>query len=277
MFGVRGGHPEVFALVLLLLFPTAGFAAPVTVRETDPPALDWPFPATDFYEQWIAWRLSLGATLTRARMRHTYVRYDPSQENNFLGNLNDMHPDNGTAFGLIARYEISSWIAVEVANDFQADLDALNHDGESCDGTLQLRGWRAQAIVYGLAPEWIVRPYLGVGAEHVDANFRHSPWWHYGWSSPEDYRRYGNGTQTPRNGVMRFMDVEDPGYAPALTLGVCACLHRHVQLDAFMRWSDSDDARATFRRREGTNEHVVRTGAFPTSHVVYGLALCAIF
>ena len=277
MFGARGKCLGGLALSLMLLLPMAGFAATGAVRKTDSAGLDCPFDATDFYEQWVAWRLSLGATFTRARVRHTHVPYDPSQENNFLGNLNDMHPDSGTAFGLIARYEINSWIAVEVANDFQADFDVLNHDGESCDGTLQLRGWRAQAIVYGLAPEWIVRPYLGLGAEHVGAGFRHSPWWHYGWSSPEDYRRYGNGTRTPRNGVMRFMDVEDPGYAPALTLGVCACLHRHVQLDAFMRWSDSDDARATFRRREGTNEHVVRTGAFPTSHVVYGLALCAIF
>lgn len=264
------------AFVLLLLLPSVCLAAPAAARETDS-GFDWPFETTDFYEQWIAWRLSLGVALTRARVKHTYVKYDPSQENNFLGNLNDMHLDGGTAYGLVARYEITSWIAVEWANDFQAELDALNHDGDSCDGTLKLRGWRAQALVYALDPQWIVRPYLGLGAERVSASFQHSPWWHYGWSSPEDYRRYGNGSKTPRNGVMRIMEVEDPGYAPAITLGATACLHRHVQLDAFMRWCDSDDARATFRRREGTQEHIARTGSFPTSHTVYGLALSAIF
>ena len=235
------------------------------------------FDPQGFYEQWIVWRLSLGITLTKAHVRHRHVPYDPNQEHNFLGNINDMREHGDVALGLVARYEILPWFAIEAANDLRADLDACNRDGVSCDGTLQLRGWRAQALVFWPEPQWIVRPYLGLGVEHVDASFKHSPWWHYGWSSPEEYERDGNGSRSPHNGVMRTMDVKSPGFAPAISLGATVGLHRRAQLDAFVRWTDCDDAETTFRRREGRREHTMLTGAFPAEHIVCGIALSVVF
>ena len=235
------------------------------------------FDPMGFYEQWIAWRLSLGLTLARANVRHRHVPYDPKEENNFLGNINDMREHGDVALGLVARYELTPWLAVEAANDLSADLDARNRDGVSCDGTLQLRGWRAQALVFWPEPQWIVRPYVGLGIEHVSASFKHAPWWHYGWSSPEEYEIYGNGSLKPHNGVTRTMDVKNPGLAPAISLGATIGLHRHAHLDAFVRWTDFDDAETTFRRREYKKEQTLRTGAFPAEHIVYGLALSVIF
>ena len=238
---------------------------------------EWVFDPKGFYEQWFEWRLSLGVTFTRAYVRHHHVPYDPMEEHNFLGNINDMRDHGDVALGLVARYEITPCFAIEAANDLRADLDARNRDGVSCDGTLELRGWRAQALVFWPEPQWIVRPYVGLGVEYVNASFKHAPWWHYGWSSPEEYERYGNGSHRPHNGVTRTMDVKNPGLAPALSLGATVGLHRRAQLDAFVRWTDFDDAETTFRRREYNKEKTLRTGAFPAEHIVYGLALSFIF
>ncbi len=279
-FRPRARLRAVPAALTLVLCGICVSAAPLP-SETDVPAADddgaWVFDPQGFCEQWIVWRLSLGITLAKARVRHRHVPYDPNQEHNFLGNINDMREHGDVALGLVARYEILPWFAIEAANDLRADLDARNRDGVSCDGTLQLRGWRAQALVFWPEPQWIVRPYLGLGVEHVDASFKHSPWWHYGWSSPEEYERDGNGSRSPHNGVMRTMDVKSPGFAPAISLGATVGLYRHAQLDAFVRWTDFDDAETTFRRREGRREHTMLTGAFPAEHIVCGIALSVVF
>jgi cell wall assembly regulator SMI1 len=75
------------------------------------------------------------------------------------------------------------------------------------------------------------------------------------------------------------MYVKDPGYAPTLSAGATVGITRHVQLDAFVRWTDSDDVKAVFRRHDGTHsgEYTMLTGVFPAEHVVYGTALKAVF
>ena len=232
-----------------------------------------------FFEQWIEWRLSLGVSLTVADVLHRRVAYDPAQEHNFLGNINDMEEDYRAAFGLVARYEITPSIAVEAANDFRAKLEAGNNNGESFDGALKLSGWRAQVLLFWPEPDWIVRPYVGIGVAHVDAAFDHAAWWHYGWPSPGDYARYGKGSTKPHNGVTRTMYTNDPGFAPTLSAGATVGLSRHLQLDAFVRWTDSDDVDTVFRRRDKTHasEYTMRTGSFPSEHIVYGIALKGVF
>ena len=137
--------------------------------------------------------------------------------------------------------------------------------------TLTLLGWPE--------PDWIIRPYVGVGVEYVDASFEHANWWHYGWSSPEDYARNGHGSTKPHHGVTRTMVVKKPGCAPTLSGGVTIGVSRHVQLDAYVRWTDFDDAETVFRRRDPihSHEYTMRTGAFPAEHIVYGIALKAVF
>lgn len=207
------------------------------------------------------------------------MTYDENEEHNFLGNINDMHAKDDVVAGFVVRYELTRSLAIEAANDFRSDLEACNKDGESCDGVLKLRGWRAQALLFWPEPDWIVRPYVGVGVEYVDATFEHANWWHYGWSSPEEYEREGNGSTKPHHGVTRTMYVKKPGYAPTLSGGVTIGISRHLQLDAYVRWTDFDDAETVFRRHDRTRseEYTMRTGAFPAEHIVYGIALKAVF
>ncbi len=266
----RHAHPcAALFLGSLLAWPSAAVAK----------GADTPFEEPSFYEQWVEWRLSLGITLTSSDVRHRHVTYDATAEHNFLGNINDMHPKDNLVAGLVARYEFTPSLAIEAANDFRADLEARNKDGESCDGVLKLRGWRTQLLLFWPEPDWIIRPYVGVGVEYVDASFEHANWWHYGWSSPEDYARNGHGSTKPHNGVTRTMVVKKPGCAPTLSGGVTIGVSRHVQLDAYVRWTDFDDAETVFRRRDPihSHEYTMRTGAFPAEHFVYGIALKAVF
>ncbi len=279
-FRLRGRAISGAALLLGSLLPWQAAAAanlqdsPSSRREA-PPVLEEP----SFYDQWLAWRLSVGVTIASSEVRHRHVTYDKTEEHNFLGNINDMHPKDDLVFGFVARYELFPSLAIEAANDFRADLEARNKDGESCDGVLELRGWRAQVLLFWPEPSWIVRPYVGAGVEHVDATFQHTNWWHYGWPSPEEYARYGHGSTKPHHGVTRTMIVKKPGYAPTLSAGATIGISRHVQLDAYVRWTDFDDAETVFRRRDPSHsrEYTMRTGAFPAEHIVYGIALKAVF
>ena len=253
----------------------ADMAAPAARSDMAAPAAALEEPS--FYDDWIAGRLSLGVSLARGRVRHRHVPYDPKQENNFLGNINDMAEHGDAAVGFVVRYSLLPWLAVEAANDFRADLDARNMDGDSCDGTLRLRSWRAQAILLWPDESWAVRPWIGLGAEDVSASFAHADWWHLGWSSPESYARYGGGSKELRNGAERTMSVDDPGLSPVVSGGVSIRLCQHASLDAFARWTDCNDADVVFTRREGRREKTMRTGAFPAEHVAFGVALRAVF
>jgi len=305
--------PHAVSILLVALAATAAAnppdpAAPSRITRTVPPAAAQPAPAASsritrtpvsasarnaarpaparaepapeepsFYDDWIAKRLSIGLALTYGWVRDGHVSYDSTQKHNFIGNINDMDERDGVAVGLVARYAFLPWLAVEAANDFRCDLDAQNMDGASCDGTLKLRSWRLQAILLWPDETWAVRPWAGIGIEDVSASFSHAPWWHYGWSSPEDYARYGQGSKKPHNGAMRTMSVEDPGIAPVLSLGVTAELHRNVRLDVFGRWTGCDDVSVTFTRTEGHRVTIRRTGAFPAEHFAVGVALRAVF
>ena len=145
-FRLRGRAISGAALLLGSLLPWQAATAanlqdsPSSRREA-PPVLEEP----SFYDQWLAWRLSVGVTIASSEVRHRHVTYDKTEEHNFLGNINDMHPKDDLVFGFVARYELFPSLAIEAANDFRADLEARNKDGESCDGVLELRGWRNRA------------------------------------------------------------------------------------------------------------------------------------
>ena len=230
-----------------------------------------------FAETWIAGRLAVGPAVSRISVRDRHVPYDPEQPRNFLGNINDMQEDGCTGLGISVRYALLPWLAVEASGPGRADLRACNKDGESCDGTLRLRTWGARFLLRWPAEDWWVNPYAGFGFEHVSASFKHAPWWNFGWSSPEDYEKYGNGSKQPHNDASRRMELSSPGLTPCFSLGAAVRLHANAELDLFGSWTDSDDVDVVFHRTDGGFTRPMRSGAFPTKHVSYGVALRYVF
>lgn len=233
--------------------------------------------APSFYDVWIKGRLSIGPTYTKVSVKDTHIPYREDRQGLFIGNINDMQEDGTTGFGLAIRYEILPWLAVELAGLDRADLRACNEDGMSCDGTLEIRSWRAQGFLQWPFETVPVTVYAGAGAANVDTKFSHAPWWHYGWSSPENYDKFANGSTEPRNGAMREMDVDDAGYALVTTVGATLRLHDHLHLDVFWEKVDSDDIDVDFYRVTRYGKSHMLSGHFPTGYTAIGASLRYVF
>ena len=249
-------------------------AAKTDLKHTEPAPV---LVAPSFYDVWIKGRLSIGPTYTKVSVQDTHIPYREDRQGLFIGNINDMQEDGTTGFGLAIRYELLPWLAVELAGLDRADLRACNEDGMSCDGTLEIRSWRAQGFLQWPFETVPVTVYAGAGAANVDTKFSHAPWWHYGWSSPENYDKFANGSTKPRNGVMREMDVDDAGYALVATVGATLRLHDHLHLDVFWEKVDSDDVDVDFYRVMRQGKSHMLSGHFPTGYTAIGASLRYVF
>ena len=256
----------------------AAEAKPAALPAADEPAQDAALlRRPSFAETWIKGRFAVGPAVSQLSVRNRHVPYDPEQERNFLGNINKMEEDGCTGAGISVRYGLLSWLAVEASGPGRADLKAWNRDGESCDGTLRLRTWSARLLLRWPTDDGWFSPYAGFGVERVSASFEHANWWHYGWSSPQDYETFGNGSKEPHHSASRRMELSSPGVAPVVALGATIRLHENAELDLFGSWTDSDDVDVVFYRTDGRLTRRMRTGAFPSEHLSYGIALRYVF
>ena len=236
-----------------------------------------PLEPSSFYERFVANRLAMGISVAQTDMKKTHVPYDPAQRSNFLGNLNSLDETSTVGWGIVVRYDFCPYVAIECANDLHVEMDTLNRDGDSCDGALEMNGYRAQLLLRYPFEDIPVAPYVGLGLLFAETKYNYRNWWHYGWSSPADYETYGNGSRSPRNGASRWMDLDDPSPAPLLTVGLTVCLHRHCDLDLFYRYADVDPVSVDFYRKESGRRYPMRTGEFPLEHGSFGASLSFVF
>lgn len=233
--------------------------------------------APSFYDVWLKGRLSVGPMYSKADVQDTHVPFREDQEGHFIGNINDLQDQGASGFGLAIRYNLRSWLAVELAGFDRAELRACNKDGKNYDGTLELQSWRAQGLVQWPFETVPLTVFAGVGAAKVDAKFKHNPWWRYGWSVPDDYDRYGQGSTEGRNGVSRRMVLEKPSTALVATVGATLRLHDHLHLDVFWEKVDSDDIAVDFYRTAGHDTIHMLSGHFPTGYTAVGASLRYVF
>lgn len=231
------------------------------------------------WEKYISERLEVGISLANASMDKTHVPYDRSQHHNFLGNINNLDEDETLGIGIVVRYSFIDYLAVEASNDIHARLRTENMDGDTCDGAIELDGWRVQLIAkYPFDFDtFIVEPYLGLGLAFLSCSYSHENWWHYGWSSPEDYARNGHGSTSPHNGATRNMDLSDPDTTPVITIGSSFVVSDHVVLDVFWRDIDADPVKVDFYREENGRHVPMRKGEFPIAHSALGCSVRYLF
>lgn len=266
-------------LLLLLLAASIPLAAGAA-RPSNGGATPFAAPGEDdFYSRYVADRLSAGLAYTRSSFRKTHVPYDRTQKSNYLGNLNRLEEADVDGFGLSLQYDFSPQVALCLAKGTSASLRTWNADNSSCDGSLELSGYSAEVLFrHPIAVgDTILFPTVGIGAEYVTASYKASPWWHLGWSSPEDYEHFGNGSGQPRGGVVRQMSVEDPGVSPILSIGLTARVSGRCDVDLFWQCVGSADADASFYRQEGSRRFLMRDGSFPTEHTAVLLAVRYVF
>jgi opacity protein-like surface antigen len=260
---------KMIALVGSLLAVAAGAA-------TEQSAI-WPtFEAESFYDSYIRGRLHVGVSMTSSSAKTTTAPADTF----FLGNLNHMKPEERNEKGLNLQYDINDYIALSFANDTHLGVSLWNHYDESTDGSIEIDGMLFQVLLqYPFRFSDNARaltPYVGCGLMKLSTKWTDASWWHYGWSSPSDYKRYGDGSEDPHDGYSRWMILEEPSWAYAFSIGLSFQVLAHLDLDFFYRRVAVDDIDATFHIRHPTGI-ILREGSFPVDFSTLGFALRFVF
>lgn len=228
-----------------------------------------------FFETFIAGRLHIGASMSVSSADKRSVPHERA----FLGNLDTLDEDTKVGYGLNVKYDICDYFAVLFANDINIDLGAWNNGSLSKDGALLLNGFVLEGIVqYPLYvnDDCTVVPYIGLGVAEMTAGWRYANWWHYGWSSPEDYDTYANGSKEFHNHYSRWMIPDDPSAAFVWSAGLCLNVFQHLDLDFSYRHVNVDDIETNFRVRR-RNGPIMRSGAFPAKHSSFCVAVRYVF
>lgn len=231
----------------------------------------------DWYGTLFANRLSVGVAVSGSSMKKTRVPYDPTQENNFLGNINYLDESDMNGVGVVVRYELCPYLAFQFSNDLHAELGMWNHDHESRDADFVVDGNTYEALLMCPIDSIRCTPYVGLGVTDLSCSIDYNNWWHLGWSSPSDYDVYANGSTAARNSVSRQMIVSEPSSAFTLSVGVTVKLQRHIQLDVFYRKISADDATVDFSKVFGTVSKHMRDGYVPLECSCYGGAVRFVF
>ena len=228
------------------------------------------------YDSFIKGKLHIGAAYMSSTAKTTTA---PAGEY-YLGNLNNLQEEDMAGFGVNIQYDLCDYIALSFATGTHVELAAWNQMDESTDGSIVMDGMLYQIIVqypfrftdYGFA----FTPYVGFGIMNLSTEWSYANWWHYGWSTPEDYKHYGNGSTKPRNGYSRWMVIEEPSDPFTLTFGLAFQILEHLDLDFFYRQVPVDDIKATFHTKKA-NGPVMREGSFPAEFSTFGAALRYVF
>lgn len=236
-----------------------------------------PFDSWDsFYGTFIEGRLHLGLSYAKISMDKTSTPHEKA----FLGNIDTLKEDDTGQFGFTVKYDFCDYLAILFADDMRAELSAWNYDGASTDGSLILDGYTLQLLVqypFEIQQAYLkIVPYVGLGYSWISARWSYASWWHWGWSEPEDYEKYGNGEQKPHNGYSRWMLPEDPSTAFTWALGIDFTVYGHLGIDFFYRVVDLDDIDTDFRTH-APDGRLMREGSFPASFSAYGVALRYVF
>lgn len=234
--------------------------------------------SNSFYDLLVAEKLSVGAVYVQTKMDKTHVPFDPSQEGNFLGNINNLEEDEMGGLGFVVRYNLCRYVGLQVSSGTHIELGMWNNEHESRDANFVADGMTYELLL--MCPIDAIRttPFIGLGMTKFSCEIDYNNWWHYGWSSPRDYDAYGHGSTENRNGTSRWMKLTDePSDAFSFTAGLSFRLFRYAQVDVFYRTIDMDDCLIEFDRKAANNVQKMRSGYVPLKCSSYGVALRAVF
>lgn len=236
-----------------------------------------PVPATelDFYDQYLAYRLSFGIAYVHAAMSDKSGALSTSDEGTrtFLGHINRLSDDEMGGAAFLARYECTRNLAVELGFNPEITLGTWNDNLAGSDGSFSFRTLYAALLVEYPIEEYCLAPYAGFGLVRTSASMSTAEWWRRGYISPSAWRHRGE-----RSAVSREMSIDAPSIGFLLTLGITADLWRHISADLFYRYFATGDADADVycHYTNGGTLHSA-TGKFPTDHSLFGAALRLVF
>jgi len=211
--------------------------------------------------------LQVGVRATASRLRD-------SREEFFLGHINELEehsnllpyklyldwfflPDWGLEL-TFDRLRVRTWNEPSGAGGEQVS-----------DGSLRLNELLA-LLLWRYRNDTAWTPYAGVGLVLVAAGFDHATWWHYGYSSPQEWEDLGKPAE-PFRGKTRQLDPSDAvGFV--LAGGCKRRLANGWSLDATLRYTQVDvDLHYTLEF--GGQVRDKGTRSVPLDHLTLGLGL----
>lgn len=263
---------HLLASALLLAAGAVSAAAPAPRKATPPARQSVPMEKeSDFYGDWIMNRLSVGLTYSKIQLDE----YACAEGTTYLGHLNRLHDDGVNGFGLLLRYDVSPWFAVQAGMGQKADYSAWNNNLDDSDGDLDFRDYHLDALLVSPYSICYCYPYVGVGIVKTKTRFAMEPWWHGGWPDEPSYNRYRSKKGPDnRSAASRSLVVDDPSPAMAFTIGISCDILERFTLDAYYRTVSAGDVTADVYcdYKTGTTVHTA-TGHFPVDHHETGIVL----
>ena len=265
-------HRPLLSRLAATALAAVAFAAPPAHAAPDPAV---PVAAPDFYDEYIAYRLSIGVAYVHASMRDESGALTTSDEGTrtFLGHIDRLSDDTMGGAAFLVRYECTRNLAVEIGVNPEFSLGTWNDNLSGSDGSFKFRTVYAALHLEYPIEEYCIAPYAGIGIVHTTASMSTAEWWRKGYVSPSAWRHRGERAATSRD-----MSVDDPSVGLVLSLGLTADLWRHVSADVFYRYFATGDADADVycHYTNGGTLHSA-TGKFPTDHALFGAALRLVF
>jgi outer membrane protein W len=284
-----------FRFVLIVMFAMAGSvwaesdtnaasAAPAStnvaveapaVATNQPAAVEAPAPAESVPEAtaietaskpWGFGEFSVGTRLT-------YVSLKQANKDFFLGHLNHMEVDQDLApYKVFADWFFLPYLGVELTWDkMRAKVfNEPDPDGtRTSDGAWVISGPIA-TVVARYPNDSKFTPAVGVGAAFMSETFEHAGWWHWGYSSVQQYEAAGSPA-APYKGGTRTLDPKDSvGFV--VTADCDYRFNDHWAADVYGRYmSISADTHWTNRGEDKGNTSV------PLDNYVLGLGVKYVF
>ena len=160
-----------------------------------------------FYECVLRGKFSGGLALAFPVLDDPARPEDPTQEHTFLGNLVKEKERRMNVYPFV-EYTVCPFLRLALSY-YRIAVSTYNQNNDRVgDGTASLKGlWFSAKCQWPLFDGRLL-PYATLGVAVLDGNYAEAAWWHYGYSSPDDYRSHGS-RRVLKNDHYRVMEVED--------------------------------------------------------------------
>lgn len=146
--------------------------------------------AKDFYDTFIHKKLSFGVTRTDFKLTDTERPADPSNQETFVGNVNQLFDEDSESYDLSVTYRLCDYLQIGYMNG-EVRARTMNFNNHLSDGCAVMKGpMLTLELSYPFLDDMFI-PHAGVGYAFWKAHFETDDWWGLGYASPESYEYYG--------------------------------------------------------------------------------------
>ncbi|MBR1609753.1 MAG: hypothetical protein IJ678_09090 [Kiritimatiellae bacterium] len=232
--------------------------------------------STDFYEMWLADRLSVGLEVSWATLTDAKRPEDWSRSQTFVGYINELKDDSQVTFAPVVTYWAARYVRATLRWDsVSGRTKNFNTATRHSDGVVEAAG--PMLTVEGVLPLFddTLLLHAGVGVVRAFCDFDEDTWWHLGFADQASWEALGREQYHTRTGHYREIEVDD-AFGFALCAGASWRPAERFELDLSVRhvWLEPD---CTFGYRYVRGFEPLQEGDFTLDHLAVSLSASWVF